>query len=170
MLTIRDITIDDAAAFLDLCLTLDHETPFMMYEPGERTTTVDQQRDFISDMIASPNSTIIVAAAGEQLVGYVDATGGEFNRIRHSAYVVAGVRREFAGKGFGKQLFSALDAWAVANAIQRLELTVRIDNTAAIRLYKGMGYDIEGTKRQSLHVAGDFIDEFYMAKLFDQSA
>ena len=36
MMTIRDITAGDAAAFLDLCLALDHETAYMMYEPGER--------------------------------------------------------------------------------------------------------------------------------------
>ena len=170
MLTIRDITIDDAAAFLDLCLTLDHETPFMMYEPGERTTTIDQQRGIIAAVIASPNSTIIVADAVEQLAGYVSATGGEFNRIHHSAYIVAGVRKSYAGQGVGTRLFSALDMWASANTVRRLELTVRVDNAPAIRLYKGMGYEIEGTKRQSLHVAGDFIDELYMAKLFDQSA
>jgi RimJ/RimL family protein N-acetyltransferase len=167
MLTIRDITADDAAAFLDLCLTLDRETPFMMYEPGERTTTIDQQRDMLTDVIASSNSTIIVADVGVQLAGYVAATGGEFNRIRHSAYVVAGLRQAFAGQGIGTQLFAALDVWAVAHAIQRLELTVRVDNDAAIRLYQRTGFEIEGTKRRSLVVKGEYIDELYMAKLFD---
>ena len=167
MMTIRDITIDDAAAFLDLCLTLDHETAFMMYEPGERKTTVDQQRDILTAVIASPNSTIIVADAGTHLAGYVSASGGEFRRIHHSAYIVAGVRQSYAGRGIGTQLFAALDTWAVANAIQRLELTVRIDNAAAIRLYQRTGYEIEGTRRRSLLVDGELVDELSMAKLID---
>lgn len=165
MPTIRPITIADTKAFLDLCLCLDAETAYMMYEPGERTTTIEQQQAIISDALTSPNSTIIVAEVDGMLAGYVSANGGEFNRIRHSAYLVAGVRQQFAGQGIGKQLFAALDAWAVEQAVERLELTVRVDNDPAIRLYQRMGYEIEGTKRQSLLVEGQFVDEFYMAKL-----
>ncbi len=36
MITIRPIEEADAQAFLHLCTTLDHETTFMMLEPGER--------------------------------------------------------------------------------------------------------------------------------------
>lgn len=165
MLTIREITPDDAEAFLDLCLRLDHETAFMMYEPGERSTTVEEQRALISGTLESPNSTIIVAGSDSTLAGYVSASGGEFNRNRHSAYVVAGVRQEFAGQGIGKRLFTELDGWAARTGIQRLELTVRVDNAPAINLYQRMGYEIEGTKRRSLLLDGEFVDEFYMARL-----
>lgn len=166
MLTIREITSDDAAAFLDLCLRLDGETAFMMFEPGERNTTVAQQRDMITAALASSNSTIIVAEADGELAGYVAAYGGEFNRIRHSAYVVAGVRQAFAGQGIGTRLFAELDAWAMRHGVHRLELTVRTDNGAAIRLYHRMGYDVEGTRRRSLRVDDHVVDELYMAKLF----
>jgi RimJ/RimL family protein N-acetyltransferase len=53
----------------------------------------------------------------------------------------------------------------VQAGIQRLELTVRVDNAAAIHLYQRMGYEIEGTKRRSLLVDGEFVDELYMARL-----
>jgi len=169
MLTIREIRPDDAAAFLDLCLALDHETSFMMYEPGERQTTESEQRAIIEQALNMGNSTIIVADAGFQLAGYVAATGGEFNRIRHSAYVVAGVRQAYAGHGLGTRLFTALEQWALATGLRRLELTVRADNAAAIRLYQRMGYEIEGTKRDSLLVDGVLIDELYMARLLTPS-
>jgi RimJ/RimL family protein N-acetyltransferase len=165
LLTIREITPDDAVAFLDLCLCLDRETSFMMYEPDEREASAAQQRAIICAMLASPNSTIIVAESAGMLAGHVSANGGEFNRIRHSAYVVAGVRQRFTGQGIGKRLFAALDTWAAQTGIQRLELTVRVDNAAAIHLYQRMGYAIEGTKRRSLLVNGEFVDELYMAKI-----
>ena len=167
MLTIREITPNDAAAFLDLCLRLDSETSFMMYEPGERRTTVDQQRDIITGILASPNSAVIVAEADRELAGYVAAYGGEFNRVRHSAYVVAGVRQAYAGQGIGTSLFAALGTWAAATNVQRLEFTVRVDNAAAIRLYQRVGFEVEGMKRRSLRVEGEFVDELYMAKLID---
>jgi RimJ/RimL family protein N-acetyltransferase len=165
MVTIREIVPDDDARFLELCLNLDDETSFMMYEPGERQTTVAGQRETIEDVLASAHSTIIVADAGYELAGYVAATGGEFNRIRHTAYIVAGVRQSYAGQGIGTRLFGALDAWARTTDLRRLELTVRADNVAAIRLYQKMGYQVEGTKRASLLVGGELIDELYMARL-----
>ena len=36
MVQIRKITKDDSENFLNLCMTLDHETKFMLREPGER--------------------------------------------------------------------------------------------------------------------------------------
>lgn len=165
MVEIRHITLDDAPAFLDLCLSLDHETAFMMFEPGERTTTLDEQREAIARILAAANSTIIVAEDAGKLVGHVSAYGGEFNRIRHSAYIVVGVRQAAAGQGIGTRLFTELDAWAAENDVLRLELTVRVDNQHAIRLYQRMGFEIEGTKRKALLVDGVLIDELYMARL-----
>lgn len=39
------------------------------------------------------------------------------------------------------------------------------NNEAGIALYKKMGFDIEGIKRNSLYVDGQYINEYYMSKL-----
>ncbi|MGH9176718.1 MAG: GNAT family N-acetyltransferase, partial [Vicinamibacterales bacterium] len=85
MLAILEIAVDDVEEFLTLCLALDRESTFMMYEPSERLTSVSEQRAAIRTVIESPNSTIIVASLDGQLAGYVAAFGGEYNRVRHSA-------------------------------------------------------------------------------------
>lgn len=41
---IREIQIEDAVAFLQLGKQLDEETSYMLLEPGERDTTVEQQK------------------------------------------------------------------------------------------------------------------------------
>jgi RimJ/RimL family protein N-acetyltransferase len=38
-------------------------------------------------------------------------------------------------------------------------------NIAGIALYKKMGFEIEGTKRDSLLINGEYVDEYYMSKL-----
>ena len=40
-----------------------------------------------------------------------------------------------------------------------------VHNERAIRLYKKMGFEIEGTKKHSLFVNGQYVDEYYMAKI-----
>jgi hypothetical protein len=43
MTIIREIKESDAANFLSLCRQLDDENKFMLLEPGERKTTVEEQ-------------------------------------------------------------------------------------------------------------------------------
>ncbi|QQP13453.1 LD-carboxypeptidase [Lysinibacillus agricola] len=43
--------------------------------------------------------------------------------------------------------------------------SVMANNTAGVALYEKMGFEIEGTKRHSLYVDGEYMDEYYMSKL-----
>lgn len=39
---------------------------------------------------------------------------------------------------------------------------------AAVRLYKKMGFIIEGTKKHALKVKGQYVDEYVMSKLINE--
>ncbi len=167
MLHIRPVQESDAEAFLTLAHTLDQETQFMMLEPGERTTSVEEQRQRISAVLQQPNQTILVAEQGGHLVGYLGAYGGAYRRNQHSAYIVIGILQAYAGQGVGTQLFIALEKWARQQHIHRLELTVMTHNERGVNLYRKMGFEIEGTKKDSLYIADHYVDEYYMARLLD---
>ncbi|HUG16080.1 MAG TPA: GNAT family N-acetyltransferase [Thermomicrobiales bacterium] len=168
MVACRLIRESDAEQYLDLCLALDRESQFMMYEPDERRSTVDAERDRIRDVLTAPNQAIIVAEAGEMLAGYIELYGGEFRRVRHVACIVAGVRASHAVQGIGSALFHAGEDWARQAGVSRLELTVMTHNEAAVRLYQRRGFLIEGTRRGAMRVDGHHIDEFNIDKLLDQ--
>jgi hypothetical protein len=74
---IRKITESDAENFLQLCKTIDAESDLMLFEPGERQTTVEQQRARITNILKTGRSTIFVAEMNHRLVGYLAAIGGE---------------------------------------------------------------------------------------------
>jgi RimJ/RimL family protein N-acetyltransferase len=164
---IRTIHPDDAEQFLNLRKKLDEETQFMLFEPGERTTTVEEQREHIQRLLLQENSTTFVAEHNRQLVGYLEASGGQFRRNRHSVYIVIGILQDFTGQGIGGQLFAALEEWAQQKSITRLELTVMTHNQAGLALYRKRGFEIEGTKKHSLLVNNQYVDEYYMTKLLD---
>jgi RimJ/RimL family protein N-acetyltransferase len=164
---IRTIRESDTEQFLNLCKKLDIETQFMMLEPGERTTTVEEQQAQIKRLLSKENRAIFVAEHDGQLVGYLAALGGEFKRNKHSVQIVIGILQDFTGQGIGTQLFLALEDWAHRQHIHRLELTVMTHNKAGIALYKKQGFEIEGMKRHSMLVNGHYVDEFYMAKLLE---
>lgn len=161
----RQIEPNDAAAYLAMMQELDKETSRMMLEPGERSTDVSAVKEMIVTKIENRDFFMIAEDEGE-IVGMMTADKGEFRRIRHTAYVVTGIRAVYRGQGIGSRFFIELDRWAMENHITRLELTVQTDNIPAIHLYEKNGFVIEGTKQNSMIVNDEYIDEYYMAKLF----
>jgi ribosomal protein S18 acetylase RimI-like enzyme len=161
---IREISLSDVEEFLDLCKTVD-ESNVMLYEPGERKTTAEQQKKMIKRVLSEENSTILVAELDGKLVGYMCAFGGGVKRNRHSAYLVLGVLGGYQGKGIATKLFEQLFIWAKITRISRLELTVIKTNLKAFNLYRKMGFVIEGEKVHSLVIDGVPTNEYYLYRL-----
>lgn len=139
------------------------ESNYMLFEPGERTTTAEQLQKRLDAMDSQSN--IILAEESSMIKGYLFAVNEGVNRKRHSVYIAIGIHQDQRGKGIGTQLFGALEQWAKEQSLYRIELTVLEDNQAAIALYKKMGFEVEGIKRNSLVMGGKFANELYMSKI-----
>ena len=137
----------------------------MMYEPGERTTTVREQQELLRSALAGGNGTVLLAEEGGRPAGFLEATGGVFRRNRHVVHLVVGVLKAYAGRGIGTALMNEVERWARERGIHRLELTVMAHNLGAVALYEKAGFAIEGTRKHSMLVDGSYVDEHYMAKL-----
>lgn len=161
---IRTVTSEDSDLLVKMLKQLDTETSFMMYEPGERTATADDMKHRIEQWERSGSLFLLLENKGE-LVGFISALRGEPRRIRHSAYLVIGILKDYRGNGYGAMLFQKMEQWARENSITRLELTVMTENEQARHLYEKMGFYIEGKKERSMIVDGRSVDEYYMAKL-----
>ena len=155
----------DAAALLEVKRQLDRETSFMMYEPGERDSPVQDLAAELAALDRSPNSVVLLAELGGELIGYVQLTGGSLRRSRATAYLVIGVLAQAAGRGIGAELIRQAKDWAAARGLHRLELAVMAHNDRAIRLYQRTGFTVEGRRAECLLVNGQFIDELTMATL-----
>lgn len=161
---IRTLNVKDAKDYLALMQTLDSETSFMLYEENERTASVTDMGKRIEGALLN-GDCLLGAYVDGYMVAFIHAERGFAKRIRHSAYIVVGVLKGYSGKGIGKVLFDAVEAWAIKAGVTRLELTVMIHNERAVKLYKAMGFFVEGIKKQSLIVNGAYVDEYYMGKL-----
>lgn len=168
---IRKVALNDAEKLVALFHLLDTETDFMLFEPGERQLTIEQQREQLPEWVDSNKQTMFVAedAAGE-LVGFIVGVGGKMNRIRHSLYCAIGLRKSAQGKGGGRQLMTSLESWASHHAFHRIELTVMAHNAPARQLYTSAGFAEEGIRRDAMRVNGHYVDEIYMAKLLDANS
>ncbi|NPC91519.1 GNAT family N-acetyltransferase [Bacillus sp. WMMC1349] len=93
---IRPVSGNDAQQFLELNKKLD-ESGFMLYEPGERKTTVEEQRKSLERIQFEKKSIFFVAEVDNKIVGFIAAIGGKVKRNQHSAYLVLGVLEEYQG-------------------------------------------------------------------------
>jgi putative acetyltransferase len=87
-------------------------------------------------------------------------------RMRHVGSIGMAVRDDWQGKGVGTALMEAAlelaDNWL---NLTRIELTVYVDNTAAVALYKKYGFEIEGTHRRLAFRNGEYVDAYSMARI-----
>ncbi|WP_045466890.1 GNAT family N-acetyltransferase [Vibrio hyugaensis] len=162
---IREVRVSDAQSVLDLMFQLDRESKFMMLEEGERTTTLEQQVKILESFSESTSKMMFVISDENDIYGFAAGIGNTANRNQHSMYCVMGIKQSASGSGYGKQLLEHLETWAIGQKFTRLELTVMCHNERAFNLYCKHGFEVEGTKRNSLKVDGQYVDEFYMSKL-----
>ena len=163
---IRKIQMEDAYNYLDMLLNLDNETKFMMFEPGERPTDINIAKNIIDKSVNGDN-LVLVATDGENIIGFLSVQKWRPKRIKHTGYVVIGIRERYRGMGIGSKLFSELDIWAIENKITRLELSVICSNTIAKHLYEKNGFKVEGIKKNAMIIDGKYVDEFFMAKIYN---
>ncbi|WP_371809581.1 N-acetyltransferase family protein [Halobacillus sp. Marseille-Q1614] len=117
---IRHITPADAPAFLQLINKVEKESEYMLMEPGERDSNIEEEKEKIKKITSMPNSTIMVAELDGKLKGYIIAIGGQAIRNKHSVYLAAGVDQGYRGQGMGTKLFKAIEKWAVSKKVHGL--------------------------------------------------
>lgn len=159
---IRKLIYTDAKDFYDCLKIIDSETDFMMFELDERVWNEEK----IIKNLKDENNLILGVVEDGKIVGFLSANRGAFRRIKHTAYVVIGIQKNYCNKKIGTKLFQKLDEWAIQNEIIRLELTVECENKLAIRLYEKSGFAIEGIKKKTMYVNGKYVDEYMMSKIF----
>ncbi len=161
---IRTIELKDAENYLALSKRID-SSGYMLFEPEEKNISIAKQQEMIEQIIQTKTTELFVAEVDESLIGFIMAIGGTVKRKRHSAYIVIGVDEPFRGKGVATKLFKRLFEWAKEMKLTRLELTVMKTNTEAYRLYRNLGFTVEGEKIHSLLVDGKLVNEYYLYKL-----
>lgn len=162
---IREAQAEDASAVLALLEKLYCETQFLLFEPGEVAVSVEHYAQRITQSATTAAGVMLLGVAQDDLIAICFGNRGVARRNQHSLLIVMGVLQAYVGRGVGRALLNAVESWAIANGVQRLELTVNVDNQRAITLYEKCGFEREGTKKQALKIESRYFDEYCMAKL-----
>ena len=107
----------------------------------------------------------LVACIEEQVVGQLTLMVESLVRRSHVATFGMGVSAHYQGQGVASALMQEMvnlcDNWL---RIERIELTVFTDNTAALALYRKFGFEVEGTGKHFAFRDGQYVDAYFMAR------
>jgi ribosomal protein S18 acetylase RimI-like enzyme len=165
---IRTGKIEDAEGTLDIQRSVVSEGEYLIAYPEEFTKTLNQQREYIQNILENENETIIVAEKDGEVVGWIvfESTQNR-KRMSHTGSFGMLIRNNYRGLGIGKMLLQVLLEWAEKNPlIEKVSLGVFSTNHRAISLYQKMGFIEEGRKINEFKFEdNEYVDDILMYKL-----
>ena len=156
----------DAEMLLEYLKATSAQTPYMIREPEEVRTSVEEEVAFIRKNREGPRALMLLAFVDGTLAGSCSfAPASERNRMLHRCTVGISLYREFWNMGIGTALMGEILASARTAGFEQAELEVVSTNEAAIGLYKKLGFQATGTlPRAFKYKDGTYADFLFMVK------
>ena len=156
----------DAPVLLEYLKTTYGETPYLLREPEEVFSDVDQERAFIRTSNEEPRSALLLAEVDGELAGLcsLHPVAG-LRRCRHRCDLGIALYQRFCGMGLGRIMMVALLSLAGELGYEQAELEVVDGNAAAMALYEKLGFALCGRRPNGVKYAdGSYADDLLMVR------
>ena len=164
---IRETQPADAGALLQFLEKVGAESEFLTFGPGELAMTVAEEEKFLAGFAAQKNSLALIALSQTEIVGSLTFIGGKRKRIEHAGEFGLSVLKEYWQQGIGCALIKRMLEWCRQSGIRKVNLRVREDNLAAIRLYQKFSFREEGRISREFYLNGRFYASLAMGLTID---
>lgn len=161
---LRSPRIADAENMIAYLKATAEETEFGLSYPEEMNFTIEDEENFIHSYSEDKGSIMITAFDGERIVGNASLCS-EMDRKKtlHRATFGIAILKSDWGQGLGKKILTELITFAKQAGYEQLELEVASCNTAAVSLYKKLGFVVYGERPHSFKLKdGQYYDELLM--------
>lgn len=100
-----------------------------------------------------------------QIVGFSRCEGSDLKRFAHKVEFGVCVLKEYWGLRIGTNFLKESIAWADANDIKKIALSVLHTNEKAIALYQKYGFEVEGIlKNDKMLAEGEYYHTVVMGR------
>ncbi|WP_175987396.1 GNAT family N-acetyltransferase [Bacillus sp. Marseille-Q1617] len=163
---IRSATLRDAKALSEVRLQIDGETENMDREKGEAFIDEEGFKEVLKADSDSSANLFLVAEANGRIAGFSRCEGNNLKRTSHRVEFGVGVLKEYWGHGIGKNLLQESILWADSNHIRKISLSVLETNEKAIKLYKKLGFEVEGILKDDKRLSdGNYYHTIVMGRI-----
>lgn len=162
---IREANIEDAENVIEYIKIVSDETDFLISDSSERNFTVKREKEFLQNMQNSILEKMFLCEIENKIVGICSIEGVNKIRIKHRVDLAITVLKNYWGNKIGEKLIDYAIEYCKSNSIKKIELTVRIDNERALKLYKKFGFEIEGEIKKFIYFGGNYYNCYFMGLL-----
>ncbi len=159
--TIRPATLDDARQLLDLINTIGAEVVYLLTE--NIGNDLEEERRYILEYDGA-SAVLLVAEVGGKVVAQADVQPGRWPKESHVGVVGIAILDGYRGVGLGRAMMERTLEWMRDRQFKKACLEVFSTNARAIALYRGLGFEVEGTRRRQYRVRGEWVDDVLMGK------
>jgi ribosomal protein S18 acetylase RimI-like enzyme len=169
LMTVRQLTADDALVYQELRLFALEESP-AAFSAGYSDEAKRSPEEIAQRVTPAPDGSRCVfgAFAGDRLVGFLAFVRPERPKLHHWADLAGMyVAPEFRRRGLGGALVDGALAHATAlPGLRQVRLSVNASNLPARALYQSRGFKCVGVEPEALCVQGRYYDlELYVLRL-----
>jgi len=159
---------DDASSVIAFVNQIAGETNNLTFGRGEFHLSVEQEKQYFSDLLTSKNSIFIIGKIDSQIVSVSNVSSSSKARLEHSGDLGLSVLKPFWHIGVGTAMMLYLIDWAKkSRIIRKINLSVRTSNLRAVALYRRLGFIEEGIKTRTMYINENFCDTIEMGLIID---
>ena len=153
---------DDANKIINYLNIIAGESDNLAFGLNECNLNEVQEMQMIEEIHEDPNSVMIVAKDGDEIVGIASLSGNKKKRLSHRAGIGVSVLKSYWHQGIGSNLVAILIGYAVEAGIEIIDLEVVTSNESAIALYQKYGFEIISTYENFMKIDKDYVDAYLM--------
>lgn len=165
-LQIRHLVLGDEEAFYDFHTQAAQETKHTLV-CQEKTTPLHRHREKIENAEKSSSEILLGVFAHSKIVGSLQfrVTIPDHPWAKHLGEFGMLVLKGYWNQGIGKKLLKEMETFASSIGIFRIEAKVRVNNERGVAFYHNAGFRIEGVREKGAFIDGQFVDEYFIAKI-----
>lgn len=156
-LNVRKAVESDAESILRNYTSVVEERQFLM---TDQVIAAERRQKILGRIRApEPEFLFIVAELKGNVIGELKL--GPFSssaKTSHVRNLGMEILRDYRSIGVGTALMDYAIGWCISIGIEKIVLDVFSTNAEAIRLYRKMGFECEGTNRKAARINGDYVD------------
>lgn len=120
----------------------------------EYKNTAEQEAELIKRYLSEDNSILLVAEHNNELIGNIDLTGNQRQKLRHTGMIGMGIAYAWQNRKIGSMLLHDTIQWAKKDSCLSISwLDVYATNIPGRKLYLKYGFEECGIMKNFVHEA-----------------
>ncbi|MCP0913708.1 GNAT family N-acetyltransferase [Legionella sp. 27cVA30] len=162
VLSMRTAKEADAESLISYLKRVGDETNFLTFSGADLNLTIDEEIEFIRQSFGEEGNVFLLGVIAGEIVGVLTIIRGSKPRLQRIGELGVTVLKKYWRLGIGKLLVHEGLKFALEKGIVKINLSVNINNVAAILLYLSLGFEIEGKIKKAVCIENTFYDELLL--------